>query len=419
MQPLYHKDNPGFGAVIFRHTSKQVHNEGGLWDQSSELYPLLGAEALEYKSQWRFPSGAKVSFDHMEHEKDKFNWDGSQIAMIGLDELNHFSESQFWYITSRSRSLSGVRPYVRATCNPDADSWVAHLISWWIDQETGFPVPERSGVIRWFARIDDRLEWADSRAALKAQFPTSRPRSFTFIAAKLEDNPTLERVNPDYRANLEALPLVDRERLLSGNWKIRQTVGNIFRRPWFQMCNAIPSAGRAVRYWDKAGSTKHGDFSAGVLLHEHEGQYYIADVVKGRWTPNERNQVMAQQAELDLKRYGMGRVDLWIEEEWGANAIESTVILSRHLARFAPRFDRKNVDKETRAKPLSAACEAGNVSVLNAGWTRDFLDELCSFPNPKVHDDQVDAASGAFAKLVGLPEKRRTAPQGRSLIHAH
>ena len=53
---------------------------------------------------------------------------------------------------SRNRSTCGVTPYVRATCNPDADSWVAKFIEWWIDQDTGYPIPERSGKLRWFIR---------------------------------------------------------------------------------------------------------------------------------------------------------------------------------------------------------------------------------------------------------------------------
>nr|WP_234841454.1 terminase family protein [Sinorhizobium meliloti] len=73
--------------------------------------------------------------------------------------MTHFSAKQFWYMVSRNRSMSGVRPYTRATCNPDADSWVAELIRWWIDQDTGLPIPERAGVLRWFVRSDSPQTW--------------------------------------------------------------------------------------------------------------------------------------------------------------------------------------------------------------------------------------------------------------------
>ena len=57
-------------------------------------------------------------------------------------------------------ALSGAK---RKLC----DSWVATLIAWWIDQETGYPIAERSGVVRWVARFSRRAkrgcEFAQSR----------------------------------------------------------------------------------------------------------------------------------------------------------------------------------------------------------------------------------------------------------------
>ena len=49
-----------------------------------------------------------------------------------------------------------------------------------------------------------------------------RPISVTFIPAKVFDNPVLLRVNPEYSTWLLSLPLLERERLLGGNWKIGQ-----------------------------------------------------------------------------------------------------------------------------------------------------------------------------------------------------
>src|ERR1700709_1584215 len=95
LEPLRHVGTPDFGAVIFRRNSKQVRNEGGLWDESAKLYPLVGAKPQESILQWKFPSGAKLKFDHLEHEKNKYDWQGSQIPLIGFDELTHFSKSQF------------------------------------------------------------------------------------------------------------------------------------------------------------------------------------------------------------------------------------------------------------------------------------------------------------------------------------
>ena len=123
---LRHIDNKLFEAVIFRQSRPQIMSAGGLYATSQEIYPHLGASSvLTPNVQWRFQSGAKVTFAHMFYEKEKYNWQGSQIPLLMFDELVHFTESQFFYMFSRNRSTCGVRPYIRATCNPDGESWVA------------------------------------------------------------------------------------------------------------------------------------------------------------------------------------------------------------------------------------------------------------------------------------------------------
>lgn len=389
-EPVRHVANRDFTAVIFRKHSTQVRNPGGLWDGSMRIYPLAGGGPRETALEWSFPSGCVIKFSHLEHETTKLEWQGSEIAFIGFDELTHFSEATFWYMLSRNRSTCGVRPYVRATCNAEADSWVADLVAWWINQKTGYPIPERSGVVRWFIRLDNRLIWADDPSELRDISPGSRPKSFTFIPGTLDDNPILERLDPEYRGNLMALPLVEREQLLGGNWKIRRVAGMYFQEPWFQTVSAAPRQMRKlVRYWDKAaGVTDAADFTAGVLMGAYDGLYYVLDVRHGRWSPFERNKVIAETAEADDLTYGRHVVQLWIENEGRGSGKESAMISVRELAKYGCRLDPVREDKELRSRPFSAQCEAGNVRLLRARWNRDYIDELTAFPNPKVHDDQ-------------------------------
>lgn len=417
-EAVRHTGVGGYRGMIFRRTGTQVRNPGGLWDEALKLYPSIGGESREYLMEWKFPSGAEVKFAHLEHEKDKLNYQGGQFAFIGFDELTHFTEGQFWYLLSRNRSVSGVRPYIRATCNPDADSWVADLIAWYIDPETGYAILERSGVVRWFYRVNDRTEWFESQEAAELAHPElavlARPKSFTFIPARLDDNPTLIAADPGYRANLMAMPLVDRERLLGGNWKIRPTAGNFFRLEWLQRrVDAIPRKGRFVRYWDKAGGeTESSDRSVGLLMNENEGVLTVCDAVIGRWSPHQRNEIILNTAEDD-KRYG--NVDLWIEDEPGHNAKEVRTIHARKFAAYAPRFDKPTTNKSVRAKPFAAQCEAGNVQfVRNTRWLKDVIDELHGFPPPEDngHDDAVDACSGAANKLLRVDKPSTWLPVG-------
>ena len=176
LDALHYVNVQGFGAVFFRKNHNQILSEGGLWDNSLDLYTELpNAVPVLGLYQWKFtnPKGrivSKVSFKHIERDLDLGKWQGSQICGLYFDELTHFSEKTFFYMFSRNRSLCGVRPYTRASCNPDADSWVAKFIEWWIDPETGYPIPERSGKIRWFIRIEEVIHWADTREELWERF---------------------------------------------------------------------------------------------------------------------------------------------------------------------------------------------------------------------------------------------------------
>ena len=181
LSALRYKNVKGFGCTIFRKNYKQIFAQGGLWDEAQKMYHgINGAQRKISDGTWSFRDKdgnevSKVSFAHIERSEELDNWQGAQICEIGFDELTHFSEEIFFYMLSRNRSTCGVRPFVRATCNPDADSWVAKFISWWIDQDTGYPIPERSGLIRYMIRRDEVVYWADTREELWERFNLTTP----------------------------------------------------------------------------------------------------------------------------------------------------------------------------------------------------------------------------------------------------
>ena len=268
---LRHYNNGEAGAVCFRRTSNQVRNEGGLWDTSKKIYSLLGAEPKESSLTWVFPSGCKLKFSHLEYNKNVNDWQGAQIPVIYFDELTHFTEKQFWYMLSRNRSVSGVKPYIRATTNPSAKSWVKKLVAWYIGDD-GLPIKERAGVKRYFIRDDNKLVWSTDKKELERNYPEGLPKSFTFIPSKLSDNKILCRTDPSYLANLKALSKVERLQLLDGNWNIEESAGMYFKKSYFEEVNATPPLTNIVRCWDRAASEfKEGDkgdpdFTVGLKL---------------------------------------------------------------------------------------------------------------------------------------------------------
>jgi predicted phage terminase large subunit-like protein len=177
--------------------------------------------------------------------------------------------------------------------------------------------------------------------------------------------------------------------------------GLLFDTSRVRVAEAAPLEANRVRYWDKASVTDGGDYSAGVLMaRTPDGLFWVEHVERGRWSAAGRNAVIRRTAELDHDRHRYrGGVAVWVEQEGGSGGKESAEISVRELAGYNVRADRVTGDKATRAMPLAAQVEAGNVHLVRGDWNAAFLDELNSFPEGS-HDDQVDAAAGAFAKLA-------------------
>jgi len=240
MESLRHSSNPEYGGVIFRKTYPQIKAQGALWDDSMKLYPIAGGKPFESFFEWKFPTGSRIKFSHLEYEKNVLDWQGSQLPFIGFDELTHFSEHSFTYLLSRNRSTSGVKPYVRTTCNPDPDSWVSNYISWWIEQDHnhpryGFPILERAGKLRYYIKDADEYVWGNTKKEvldqtqhvvdiLREADPTIDPnnlvKSLTFIPGTIYGNRELLRVDPSYLGNLLAQDEATQAQLLHGNWKV-------------------------------------------------------------------------------------------------------------------------------------------------------------------------------------------------------
>lgn len=401
MEPIYHLHVQDFGCVIFRRNSTQVRNEGGLWDTSLHIYanPQLMGEPKESSLEWKFPYGSRIKFAHLEYDSTVLSWQGSQISLIIFDELTHFTKEQFFYMMSRNRSTCGVRSYIRATTNPDSESWVRELVDWWINPETGLAIPERSGVKRFFIRYNDKLIWADDKQSLLEQYPTIEPKSFTFISASIYDNKKLLESDPSYLSSLQALATVERERLLNGNWNIKPSAGLYFQRRYFEIILVKPKKLRAVRYWDRAATrktdTNDPDYTVGIKLEKDEdGILYITDMVRFRDSP-----LGVQKAIKNIALQDGFNVKIGVEQDPGQAGVAEADYLIRMLSGFIVMAYRATKDKINRAAPVSSQAEAGNIKILKAEWNDDLIKELENFPEGN-HDDAVDALSGAFMMLT-------------------
>lgn len=245
MEAARHRWHPRHASMVFRRQYTEIKNPGGLWDEANNIYGTsIGGRPVD--STWHFPkpepgarTNARVVFSHLQHAKDVMQHHGGQYPLICFDEIQTFLESQFWYLLSRNRTTIGVKPYVRATCNPVTSGFVKDLVQWWLYPDdhpdpalAGYPIPERDGVLRYFARDKGVVFWGDTPREVVHQVPhlfavddgiplRAKIKSFTFIQGNVYDNKELIKKDPGYVGNLLAQGEDERNRLLHGCWKYR------------------------------------------------------------------------------------------------------------------------------------------------------------------------------------------------------
>lgn len=361
MAALQYVDVPGYNALLLRRTFKALTLPGALLDRSRRW--LVGTEAKwrDESSSWVFPSGATVSFGYLESDRDVEQYQSAEFQFIGFDELTQFTEYQFRYMFSRKRKLIDVDipTRIRSASNPGS---IGH-------------------------------EWVKQRY-LTEGLSQGRP----FIPAKLADNPYLDQ--DDYEKSLANLDPLTRQRLLEGDWSASRA-GNKFQREWFEIAESAPAEMRRARYWDLAATEprqgKDPDWTCGCLMgRTGKGVGYILDIRRVRTTPLNVESLIRQTAQLDGPD-----VTIYMEQEPGSSGINTIDHYRREvLPQYAFYGVKSTGSKEVRANPLSSQAQAGNIRLVRGTWINEFLDEIEAFPGG-THDDQVDAASGAWLQLAG------------------
>lgn len=174
--------------------------------------------------------------------------------------------------------------------------------------------------------------------------------------------------------------------------------GGMFKRGWFPIVRAVPAGCRWVRGWDLAATEGAGAWTAGVLIgRTPDGRFVIADVRRIQGSAAQVERLIVTTAGQDRQAHGAVRGSL--PQDPGQAGKAQAGYLIRQLAGFDYHASPESGDKATRAAPLAAQAEAGNVTLLDGPWVADFLAEMETFPMGKFKD-QVDAASRAFGELM-------------------
>lgn len=362
MAALQFVEQPSYAALLLRKSFADLSQPDALIPRSMQW---LGGKAKwsSQRHEWTFPSNATLRFGYLDVASDIYQYQSSAFQFIGWDELTQFSEPSYRYLFSRLRrnvSTGNIPLRMRGATNPGGRG------ATWVKQR--FLVEGRS-------------------------------HGRYFVPAKLDDNPYLDRES--YINSLMQLDPVTRKQLLDGDWSVRSE-GSLFDRAWFEIVDRAPEElNRWVRFWDLAATEpeqgKDPDWTSGCKIGCFRGVWYIADVQRFRATPMGVEARIQQTAKMD----GPG-VAIGMEQEPGASG---KGMIDHYQRYILSGFDFQGIpslrDKILRAGPLSSAAQAQNVKLIQGPWINDFWDELESFPGGE-HDDQVDAATGAFNMLATI-----------------
>ncbi|MBE6741527.1 MAG: Terminase-like family protein [Ruminococcaceae bacterium] len=200
IEALRQVEIPNYRAIIFRRTYPQLE---ALISRSLELYPKAFPKAKYNSSEkrWLFESGAKIFFGYMQHEQDKYNYQGKPYDFIAFDELTHFTYSQYMYLMSRNRPTGpNTRVYIRATANPGG---IGHA---WVKERFITPAPPLTPIETTY-----NIQTPDKKII---QIKKER----VFVPATVFDNKALLENDPEYLATLSSLPEAEKNALLLGSW---------------------------------------------------------------------------------------------------------------------------------------------------------------------------------------------------------
>ena len=186
----------------------------------------------------------------------------------------------------------------------------------------------------------------------------------------------------------------------------RRDDGALFPVARIETVETVPADIPSVRAWDlaatAAGDGHDPDWTVGLRLgREASGRFLVVDVVRLRGGPHEVEQAIVSTARLDGRAVAIG-----LPQDPGQAGKHQVAWLAARLAGHRVVASAETGAKLTRALPVAAQAEAGNLRLLRGEWNRVLIEELRDFPHGR-KDDQVDALSRAFSMLADAPPPLR------------
>ena len=398
MGALQYVHIPGYAALILRRDTQRLRLAGGLIPRSHEWLAGSGATWKEGTSCWSFPTAgapASVRFGYLLDSYDKYRYGSSEFQYIAFDELTEFPLDDYLFLFSRLRRTVDIAAplRMRSASNP------GNLGHTWVRNR--FIPAEAEGL-----QAQEHIYWNEEAA---------------YVPARIADNPSVD--GEEYRKSLMHLPPLMRERLMNGDWSVREEglIRSAWLRYYTQRGNLITlkhasgetlaeyddREARRIATIDPAGTSEdrareqRGRPPSWSVLQIWEippGELAKFRVLRHVWRERVGFDGLCRGIRL-MHAHWQPRA-MWIENEKLGQAAVDCLGNELPLTTIATA----GRDKVTRAAPLINRLERGEVflPLHESSWRLPFEAELLGWTGlPEETSDQIDAAAYAMAPEAG------------------
>lgn len=379
--PMRYFHNKNFNGIILRRTNDELREL--IW-KSQEMYPKIypGAKWQEKKSQWVFPSGAKLWMTYLERDEDVLRYQGLAFSYIAFDELTQYATPFAWnYMRSRLRTTDPELPlFQRATTNPGGrgHGWVKKMF---VD-----PAP-----------ANKRFIATDLETGEPMVFPVGHAREGEplfyrrFIPASLKDNPYLMQ-DGQYEANLMALPEMQRRQLLEGDWAVADGAAFSEFKQTAHVCDPfeIPAEWRRFRSCDY-GYSSYSAVHWFAIDPSYETLYVYRELYVSKHTGKDLGRAVMEAEQGESISYGVLDSSCWHNRGQLGPSIAEEMISMGCRWRPSDRTAGARVSGKNRFhEVLKIDEDTGTPGIVFFNTCRQIIADLPVIPSDPKGSDDID-----------------------------
>lgn len=190
--------NGNFRGLIIRRTIPALRD---LIKRACMLYPKVvkGAKFIDKEKIFVFPSGAIIEFGYYDHPDDYDRYHGREFCWLGIDEISLYEDREYYdKLKSVVRTTDPTLPKrIRVATNPSG--------------------PGRVWIKEYFLDAGDENTTIVTKVKLKNGVEVTLTKKW--IKATIFDNPTMVQNDPEYIADLMALPEIKRRQWVDGDFE--------------------------------------------------------------------------------------------------------------------------------------------------------------------------------------------------------